>query len=268
MHCAMAVDVALVPGGSRMNRMRACDAVRRAVAPHRQVQPLLSGCGLGSRRIAPSIDQLYVRSHSDSPLRGERPTARCGPRITFVSSKWTTRNVDQVPNTEAFANLPQFDSSGRKETAQQSIPAEPLHPLMPAQSAAIQPLENPGQLGRDRGLSLANEPTGTNVDRYRQQGCFIENCHALKPLSKKVPRVLSCRLARRDNGSFKHFINQLRLCSLPRRISLGKLDQEASDREAKRSYPANLHLCWRHLALPRVSASYIAPGKCPILCGT
>jgi hypothetical protein len=127
MHCAVAVNVALVPGGSRMNRMRACDAVRRAAGPHRQVQPFLSGCGLGSRRISPSIDQLCVRSRSDSTLRGKLPTARCGPRITFVSSKWTTRKVDQVPNTEAFANLPQLGSGGRKETAQQSIPTEPRH---------------------------------------------------------------------------------------------------------------------------------------------
>jgi hypothetical protein len=29
-HCAVAVNVALVPGGSRMNRMRACDAMRFA----------------------------------------------------------------------------------------------------------------------------------------------------------------------------------------------------------------------------------------------
>ena len=108
---AVAVNVALVPGGSRMNRMCACDAVRRAAGPHRQVQPFLSGCGLGSRWISLSIDQLCVRSRSDSTLRGELPTARCGPRITFVSSKWTTRKLDQVPNTEAFANLPQLGSN-------------------------------------------------------------------------------------------------------------------------------------------------------------
>ena len=146
--------------------MSVCDAVRRAAGPHRQVQPFLSGCGLGSRWISPSIDQVCVRSRSDSTLRGELPTARCGPRITFVSSKWTTRKVDQVPNTEAFANLPQLGSGGRKETAQQSIPAEPLHPLMPALGVAIQPLEGPGQLGRDRGLSLAKEPTGIVVQLH------------------------------------------------------------------------------------------------------
>ena len=122
--------------------------------------------GFGSRRISPSIDQLCVRSRSDSTLRGELPTARCGPRITFVSSKWTTRKVDQVPNTEAFANLPQLGSGGRKETAQQSIPAEPLHPLMPGLGVAIQPLEDPGQLGRDRGLSPAKDPTAINSRPY------------------------------------------------------------------------------------------------------
>ena len=170
MHCAVAVNVALDPEGSRMNRMRACDAVRRAAGPHRQVQPFLSGCGLGSRRISPSIDQLCVRSRSDSNLRGELPTARCGPRITFVSSKWTTRKVDQVPNTEAFANLPQLGSGGRKETAQQSIPAEPLHPLMPALGVAIQPLEDPGQLGRDRGLSLGK--SDTHRSRQEDDSCL------------------------------------------------------------------------------------------------
>jgi hypothetical protein len=68
-----------------------------------------------------------VRRRSDSTLRGELPTARCGPRITFVSSEWTTRKVDQLPNTEAFANLPRLGSGGRKETAQHSIPTEPRH---------------------------------------------------------------------------------------------------------------------------------------------
>jgi hypothetical protein len=130
--------------------MRECDAVRRAAGPHRQVQPFLSGCGIGSRRISPSIDQLCVRSRGDSTLRRELPTARCGLRITFVSSKWTTRKVDQVPNTEAFANLPQLGSGGHKETAQQSIRAEALHPLMPALGDAIQPFEDPDQLGRER----------------------------------------------------------------------------------------------------------------------
>ena len=142
--------------------MRACDTIRQAAGPHRQVQPFLSSCGLGSRRISPSIDQLFVRSRGDFTLRGERPTARCGLRITFVSSKSTIRKVDQVPNTEAFAILPQLRSGGRKDTAQQSMPAEFLHPLMSALGVAIHPLEDPGQLGRDRGVALAK---GNRISR-------------------------------------------------------------------------------------------------------
>src|ERR1017187_5219685 len=34
----------------------------------------------------------------------------------------------------------------------------------------------------------------------------------LKRLSKNAPRVLPWRLASRDSGSFKHFVNQLRHC--------------------------------------------------------
>jgi hypothetical protein len=128
-----------------MNRMRARDAVRRAAGPHRQVQPLLCGCGLISRRISPSIDQICVPSRSDSTLRGELPTARCGPRITFASSKQT---------------------------------------------------------------DIASRASSSRIATF------------LNRLSKKVPRVLSCRLARRDNGCFKHFINQLKLCSLPRTVAI------------------------------------------------
>ena len=135
----VAVNVALVPGGSTMNRMRPCDAVRRSVGPQTggfSRSRLAAGFDPGG--FPRSIDQLFVRSRSDSTLGGELPTARCGPRITFVSSMWTTRQVDQVPNTEAFANLPQVCSGGHKETAQQSIPAEALHPLLlPALGVAI-----------------------------------------------------------------------------------------------------------------------------------
>ena len=113
MHCAGAPNVALVPAGSGMNRMRVCDSVRRAAGPYRQVQPFLAVCGLGSQRISLSILQICVRSGSAPTLRGELPTARCGP------------------NTEAFANFPQLRSGGRKETAQQSNRAELLHRLLP-----------------------------------------------------------------------------------------------------------------------------------------
>ena len=107
-----------------------------------------------------SINQIFVKSRRASTLCGELPTARFGPRIKFMSSTWTTRKVDQVPNTEAFVNLPQLHSSGREETTQRSIPAEPFHPLMPILGAAIQPLKDPRQPRGDRGLPLAKKPTG------------------------------------------------------------------------------------------------------------
>jgi hypothetical protein len=146
-----------------MNRTRACDAVRRPVAPHRQVQPFVSGCGLGSRRISPSIDQLCVCGAAAIPpcaancrqpdaVRESRSCHRSGQPL-----RWTTPKVDQVPNTEAFANLPQLGSGGRKETAHQRTPAELFHSDLPALSATPEPRENPGQLRRDRRLSLAKE---------------------------------------------------------------------------------------------------------------
>jgi hypothetical protein len=37
--------------------------------------------------------------------------------------------------------------------------------------------------------------------------------------SKKAPRAFSSRFTRRDNGSFKHFMNQLRLASRCRDVA-------------------------------------------------
>ena len=41
----------------------------------------------------------------------------------------------------------------------------------------------------------------------------------LKRSSKNAPRTLSCRLASRESGSFKHFMNQLRLCRRSRAVA-------------------------------------------------
>ena len=155
-----AVNVAVVPGGTRTNRMRACDAVRRACRPAPSGSAVL-GClraWIRADFLEHPSDMCAEPQHFH--LRGELPTTRTGPRIKFMSSNWTTRKVDQAPNTEAFANLPLLRSSGRKKTAKQSIPAEPIYPLMPALGTAIQPLEVPGQLRGDRGIPLAKEPTG------------------------------------------------------------------------------------------------------------
>jgi hypothetical protein len=72
----------------------------------------------------------------------------------IVSSRWATRQVDQVPHADAFGDFPQLRAAGREEVAQQTIAAELFHPVLPALSATPQTLEDPDQLLRDRGYSL------------------------------------------------------------------------------------------------------------------
>jgi hypothetical protein len=57
-----------------------------------------------------------------------------------VSSNATTRQIDQIPHTEAFANFAQLRAHGRKKVPQQLFPAEPLYPGLSALAATIQPL--------------------------------------------------------------------------------------------------------------------------------
>jgi hypothetical protein len=84
-------------------------------------------------------------------------TVRCSPRFRIVSSDRATRQVDQVPHVDPVGDFPQFRAAGREEAAHQTIAAEPFHPVLPALGAQTQPLEDPGQLFRDRGFSLAKE---------------------------------------------------------------------------------------------------------------
>jgi hypothetical protein len=99
-----------------------------------------------------------MSAQGDQLSRGRRES-----EIMNVSSNRITRQIDRVPDTEAFADFPQFRTGGRKEMAQQPITAEPLCPALPAPAATPQPLEDPGQLRGDRGISLANEPAGVEV---------------------------------------------------------------------------------------------------------
>jgi hypothetical protein len=90
--------------------------------------------------------------------RGDRvATFRCNPRFMIVSSDRTTRQVDQVPHADPVGDFPQFRAGSREEAAHQTITAELLHPVLRALGAQTQPLEDPGQLFRDRGFSLAKE---------------------------------------------------------------------------------------------------------------
>src|ERR1700734_38494 len=77
----------------------------------------------------------------------------------MLSSNWTAPEVDQVTHTEAFADFAQLRAAGREESAQHPIPAKLLDLNLPALGATAQPLENPGQLRRDRRLSFAEKPS-------------------------------------------------------------------------------------------------------------
>jgi hypothetical protein len=65
-----------------------------------------------------------------------------------------------MTHTEAFGDFPQLRAAGREESAQQPIPAKLLDLKLPALGTTAQPLENPGQLRRDRRLSFAEKPAG------------------------------------------------------------------------------------------------------------
>jgi hypothetical protein len=56
--------------------------------------------------------------------------------------------------------FPAFDAAGGKDTAQQALAAELGHPVTPGLGSNAQPLEDSGQLRRDRGLPLPKEPAG------------------------------------------------------------------------------------------------------------
>src|SRR5580693_539427 len=77
-----------------------------------------------------------------------------------LSSNRATPKVDQATHTEAFGDFPQLRAADREESAQQPIPAKLLDLNLPAPGATAQPLENPGQIRRDRRLSFPKKPAG------------------------------------------------------------------------------------------------------------
>ena len=88
------------------------------------------------------------------PRQSDRAaTAQFKPRARVLSSNRTTPQVDRVTRTKAFADFLQLRAAGREETAQQPIAAKLVDLKLPALGATTQPLEYPGQLRRDRGLS-------------------------------------------------------------------------------------------------------------------
>jgi hypothetical protein len=88
MHCSGAVIVALVPRSSRMNRMSACGKVRRAMAPHRQVQPFLPVYGFQSRRISSSTDQICVRKPQGFHAARRTADTHCSRGCSACPFRW------------------------------------------------------------------------------------------------------------------------------------------------------------------------------------
>jgi hypothetical protein len=96
-------------------------------------------------------------------------TARCEPRFWIVSSSRPTRRADQLSDTEAFADFPQSSRGWTQSNGAAIDPAEFVDPALPAPGATFQPLEDPGQLRRGPGDSLAKEPTGVLDQIDKQQ---------------------------------------------------------------------------------------------------
>jgi hypothetical protein len=109
----------------------------------------------GSRGLYSRLREGCLRGRCKSmPRQGDREaTARRQPRLWMLSPNGTTPEVDKAMQTEGFADFAHLRSAGRKETAQHPIPARLPDLELQTLGVTTQPLENPGQLRRDRGLS-------------------------------------------------------------------------------------------------------------------
>jgi hypothetical protein len=139
---------------------RACRSMsltldRGLTAPSGRVHSLRGANRPGPCGVPSSLRQICSRSRYVSmPRQSDRAaTARFKPRFMVLSSSRTAPQVDQATHTEASGDFAQLLAAGREETAQQPIPAKLLDLNLPALGATAQPLENPGQLRRDRRLS-------------------------------------------------------------------------------------------------------------------
>src|ERR1700678_2563198 len=118
-------------------------------------RPVSHGVSLSLRNQSLRIRGKSMRGHGN-----RMAITRCEPRFWILSSHGTTLQVDQATHTEAFADFAQLRAADREESAEQSIPAKLLDLNLPAPDATAQPLENPGQLGRNRRVSFPKKPAG------------------------------------------------------------------------------------------------------------
>ena len=85
-------------------------------------------------------------------------TARCGSRLRIASPGRTTAQVPHRSYAQVPGDFVQPVATGGEKAAEQATLPELLHPYLPALGTTAQPIKNPGQCRRDRGLSVANEP--------------------------------------------------------------------------------------------------------------
>jgi hypothetical protein len=163
-----------------------------------------------------------------------------------VLSGGATRQVDQVSDAEAFAYFAQLRAGGRKETSQQPIAAKPLHSVVLVLSATSQLLEDPGQIRRDRGLSLAKEaprvidqldttPEGKTLDHT-----FPGRIQPAAMLDRTKPqrRFQTCRAVRTGNAAPLGRLELGGRAVRVQRLGIGGSSRELVEKEIKGGNPA------------------------------
>ena len=89
----------------------------------------------------------------------EPPFDRALRLATCLSiSGGTTGEIHEVSHSQFAGKIPELRPAGGKEPAQPSSFAKLLHSIGPQARSTPQSLKNAGQLGRNRGLSLAEQP--------------------------------------------------------------------------------------------------------------
>jgi hypothetical protein len=139
MHCAVAVNVALVPGGSRMNRIRACNAVRRARTVRFSRSCLAAGLDPGG---FPRASTSYVCGAAAIPpcaANCRQPDAACESRSCHRSGQPVRLTRCRPPRRSPISrSLARVDAKKRPSNLTLSgVCASGTHPYPPP-AVAIQ----------------------------------------------------------------------------------------------------------------------------------
>jgi hypothetical protein len=101
-----------------------------------------------------------------------------------------------MSNAELAGSFPKFRPGGGEEPTKPYSFAKLLETISPLGGRALEPLENPGQLRRDRGLSLAQEPPRVinqekvGSHRHSLEHPFPRGIEALSILNRAEPQRL------------------------------------------------------------------------------